>query len=160
VGAPPERERPRSPYLAFIVGLHVATAIALIIYFGATGCASSATGDSIAAPRSAPAISGWPGCWCSRRSRWAGGPARRALVRTNLAKPVAASWFLLINGLILLLPSTWAVAGHDAADEEEYVDERVSGPASDARLPASRRGGGADRHTQILPSPLASRAPA
>ncbi len=28
-----------SPYLAFIVGLHVATAIALLVYFWRTGCA-------------------------------------------------------------------------------------------------------------------------
>jgi len=31
-----------SPYLAFIVGLHVATAAALLLFSGATGCASSA----------------------------------------------------------------------------------------------------------------------
>jgi len=40
--------RPGSPYLAFIVGLHVATAIAMIIYSGGTGCGSS----SASSPRS------------------------------------------------------------------------------------------------------------
>jgi undecaprenyl-diphosphatase len=56
-------------------------------------------------------------------------------VRTNLAKPVATSWFLLANGVILLLAEYLRQStGNHAAGDEEYVDERVSGPASDERL--------------------------
>lgn len=41
LGAEPERGHPESPYLAFIVGLHVATALAVIVYFCGTGFGSS-----------------------------------------------------------------------------------------------------------------------
>ncbi len=44
---------PESPYLAFIVGLHVATAVALLAYFWRALCGTA---------RSRPPTSGWPGC--------------------------------------------------------------------------------------------------
>ena len=59
--------KPESPYLAFIVGLHVATAIALLIYFWRDWIriiggffTSLGTGrDGIRGSR--PGTSGWPG---------------------------------------------------------------------------------------------------
>ena len=96
---------PESPYLAFIVGLHVATAMALIIYFwrdwvrivrGLVDQHRPARGARLP-------TSGWPGCSSSPRSRsaWSGCSANTSF-RIHLGKPVPAAIFLTINGLILL----------------------------------------------------------
>src|SRR5215472_15281708 len=54
--------RPESPYLAYIVGLHVATAIALLIYFWRdwSGSSSSTSSGFCSASRSGP-----PSSWSS-----------------------------------------------------------------------------------------------
>jgi len=59
-----------SPYLAYIVGLHVATATAMIIYFWRTGSGSSRPSS----PRSGTS---------SRRKRAPGGSSRRAPTRRS-----------------------------------------------------------------------------
>jgi undecaprenyl-diphosphatase len=123
-----------SPYLAFIVGLHVATAIALIIYFrrdwlriirgllSSIGRREVRTGD--------------------QRLAWllvlgtipvgVVGLVGEHFLRTHLGKPVPTAIFLIVNAVILLLVER-LVRGepHVASD---YVDERVSGPESDKRL--------------------------
>jgi len=128
---------PESPYLAFIVGLHVATAIALIIYFWRDwvriigGLVTSIVRREV---RTSDQRLAWLLVLATIPVGLVGLLAEH-WVRTNLAKPVAASWFLLINGLVLLLAEHVRPSpGDEAAAEEEYVDERVSGPASDARL--------------------------
>jgi undecaprenyl-diphosphatase len=95
---------PESPYLAFIVGLHVATALALIVFYRRDW---------------ARIIAGLLGSFRARRVStsearlgWllvlatvpvgVTGLALEHLFRTTLGRPVPAAAFLLINGVILL----------------------------------------------------------
>src|SRR3984885_337301 len=96
--------RPESPYLAFIVGLHVATAIAMIIYFRRDwvrivgGFLSSVRDRRIAT--------------ADQRLAWMiviatipvgiAGLALEHLFRVVFSKPVPTALFLAANGLILL----------------------------------------------------------
>jgi undecaprenyl-diphosphatase len=96
--------RPESPYLAFIVGMHVATAIALIAYFWrdwiriAGGFLSSLRERRIATP--------------NQRLAWMivlatipvgiAGLALEHLFRVVFSKPVPTALFLAANGVILL----------------------------------------------------------
>ena len=94
---------PESPYLAFIVGLHVATAVALVAYFWRDwlriigGLLSSLRDRQIQTP--------------DQRLAWllilatipvgVSGLALEHLFRTVLGKPIPAAIFLTLNGLIL-----------------------------------------------------------
>ena len=96
--------RPESPYLAFIVGLHVATAIAMVIYFRRDwirivgGFLSSVRDRRIAT--------------ADQRLAWMivlatipvgiAGLALEHLFRVVFSKPVPTALFLAANGLILL----------------------------------------------------------
>ena len=147
---------PESPYLAFIVGLHVATAIALIIYFW----------------RDWVRIVG--GLFTSIRYRRVETPDERlawllilatipvGLVglllehtfRTVLAKPVPTAAFLMLNGVILLLAERYRrrevrADGNEAARGEgvhlvghheavEGAHERVATDRRLSRLPVRR----------------------
>ena len=93
----------QSPYLAFVVAVHVATAVALIWFFRADwvrivgGLATSIRDRKISTP--------------DQRLGWLlvvatvpvglAGLVLEHLVRTALGKPVPASLFLILNGLIL-----------------------------------------------------------
>lgn len=95
---------PESPYLAFIVGLHVATAIGLIVYFWrdwlriAIGFFSSIRHRRISTP--------------DERLAWLlilgtipigiAGLALEHLFRTTFSKPTLTAGFLMLNGVILL----------------------------------------------------------
>lgn len=124
---------PESPYLAFIVGLHVATALALIIYFWRDwvrilgGLATSIVRREVRTS--------------DQRLAWllVIGTVPIGLVgllaehwfRTTLAKPVPSAAFLVVNGVILI----WSERlRRDDDIDSDYVDERVSGPESDKRL--------------------------
>ena len=125
---------PESPYLAFIVGLHVATAIALIIYFRRDwvrlirGFVTSVTRREIADP--------------DQRLAWLlilgtipvgiVGLLAEHWFRTTLAKPNPTAVFLIINGLVLL--GAERLRRGDPSTDTVYVDERVTGPKSDARV--------------------------
>lgn len=127
---------PESPYLAFIVGLHVATAIALLAYFWRDwvriigGLATSIVRREVRTR--------------DQRLAWllVLGTIPVGLVglvgehwfRTHLAKPVPTAVFLAVNGLILLASEHYRRRDPDV--DAEYVDERVSGPESDQRLAA------------------------
>jgi undecaprenyl-diphosphatase len=124
---------PESPYLAFIVGLHVATAIALIIFFWRDWLRiAKGLGTSIARRQVVTT---------DQRLAWllvlatipvgiVGLLAEHAF-RTILSRPVPTACFLMVNGLILL----WIEhSRRDSAVNTEYVDERITGPASDRRL--------------------------
>src|ERR1700722_10040224 len=96
--------RPESPYLAFIVGLHVATAIALIIYFRRDwirivgGLLSSVRDRRIATADQRLA-------WMIVLATIPGGVAGLALehlFRVVFSKPVPTALFLAANGVILL----------------------------------------------------------
>ncbi|WP_375494040.1 undecaprenyl-diphosphate phosphatase [uncultured Jatrophihabitans sp.] len=124
---------PESPYLAFIVGLHVATAIALIIYFWrdwvriVRGLVTSIVRREINDP--------------DQRLAWLlvlatipvgiVGLLLEHLFRTTLSRPNPTAAFLIVNGLVLLAIER---ARRRERTDQRYVDERVSGAESDGRL--------------------------
>jgi undecaprenyl-diphosphatase len=123
-----------SPYLAFVVGLHVATALALIVYFWRDwvriirGLVTSIVRREIVSSDQRLAwllvISTVPvGVVGLVGEHW---------FRHTLAKPVPTAIFLVINGLVLLAAEQ--LRRREGAIDSEYVDERVTGPESDARL--------------------------
>jgi undecaprenyl-diphosphatase len=105
---------PESPYLAFIVGLHVATAIALLIYFWRDWVRIihgffTSLGHVIAPPAGARR---WELRSADERLAWMivlatipvgiAGLAFEHTFRVVFGKPVYAAVFLTVNGLILL----------------------------------------------------------
>ena len=96
---------PESPYLAFVVGLHVATAVALIIYFWrdwlriVRGLATSIVRREVVA--------------ADQRLAWllvlatipvgVSGLLLEHVFRVVLSKPVPTAAFLAVNGVVLLL---------------------------------------------------------
>jgi undecaprenyl-diphosphatase len=124
---------PESPYLAFIVGLHVATAIALIVYFWrdwvriVRGLVSSIAHRRIT---NADQRLAWLLVLATIPVGIIGLVAEHAF-RTTLSRPVPTAIFLMVNGLVLL--GIERSRRHDDIGDV-YVDERVSGPVSDQRL--------------------------
>jgi undecaprenyl-diphosphatase len=128
--------KPESPYLAFIVGLHVATAIALLIYFWrdwvrVIGGFFTSLRHIVRPPKG---VGRWQFRSADERLAWMiilatipvgiVGLVFEHLFRVIFGKPVYAAVFLVINGLILL-------AG------ERYIRHRglgqAAGPAADQR---------------------------
>jgi undecaprenyl-diphosphatase len=142
---------PESPYLAFIVGLHVATAIALLIYFWRdwiriiSGFFSSI--GQFARPE--PGTRRWQLQSANQRLAWMiilatipvglVGVAFEHEFRVFFGKPIRAAIFLFINGLILLAGELFRRKSSVQADEE-IARERELVAVGDAR-----RAGGA-RH--------------
>ena len=99
---------------------------------GATGCASSrAWSRASRRERYKRPTNAWRGCSSWPRSRsgssvWSPstGFARRS------PSPIPTAVFLIVNGFILL--GAEVLRRRDGAVDTEYVDERVSGPESDA----------------------------
>lgn len=95
---------PESPYLAFIVGLHVATAAALLLFFWRDwiailgGFASSLRHRRIS---TRPERLAWL-IVLATIPVGLSGLALEHLFRTTLGKPVPAAAFLIVNGLLLL----------------------------------------------------------
>jgi undecaprenyl-diphosphatase len=125
---------PESPYLAFIVGLHVATAIALIIYFWRDwiriiqGLVTSITQREV---RTSDQRLAWLLILATIPVGVVGLLAEHWF-RTTLAKPNPTAVFLIINGVLLLFAER--LRRRDGNLDSEYVDERITGPESDARL--------------------------
>jgi undecaprenyl-diphosphatase len=125
---------PESPYLAFIVGLHVATAIALVIYFWRDwlriirGLVTSIAHRRV---RTADERLAWLLVLATIPVGLVGLLLEHWL-RTNLGRPVPAAIFLIVNGFVLFAAEQ--LRRGDPAVDEEYVDERISGPISDARI--------------------------
>lgn len=137
---------PESPYLAFIVGLHVATAIGLIVYFWrdwlriAIGFVSSIRYRRVQTP--------------DERLAWLlilgtipigiAGLALEHLFRTTFSKPTLTAIFLMINGLILLAAERFrrrAVARVPAmAATADGQPDEVPVPAENRDLDASISG--------------------
>jgi undecaprenyl-diphosphatase len=134
---------PESAYLAFIVGLHVATAAALLVFFWRdwlrilTGLATSFRYRRIETPAERLA-------WLIILATIPVGVAGLALehvFRTTLGRPIPAAAFLMINGVVLYagerlrrrVPAPVGVSG--TAAESDAID---SGPGeldeSDLRL--------------------------
>lgn len=126
--------RPESPYLAFIVGLHVATAIALIIYFWRDwvriikGLLTSIVTRQV---RGDDQRLAW---WLIIGTIPVGlvGLVGEHFFRTHLGRPVPTAIFLVINGVILF--AVEHLRRRDPHVDSNYVDERVNGVESDARL--------------------------
>jgi undecaprenyl-diphosphatase len=124
--------KPESPYLAFIVGLHVATALALIVYFWRDwvriigGLVTSVVRREV---RTADQRLAWLLVLATIPVGLVGLLAEHWL-RTTLGRPVPAAIFLVVNGAVLLLAER--LRRTDA--RQPYVDERISGPESDARI--------------------------
>ena len=125
---------PESPYLAFIVGLHVATAIALVIFFWRDwlriikGLGTSIRDREVKTTDQRLA-------WLLILATIPVGLAGLLLehwFRTTLAKPSPTAAFLMINGFILL--GAEYLRRRDPVVNTEYVDERETGPESDARV--------------------------
>jgi undecaprenyl-diphosphatase len=125
---------PESPYLAFIVGLHVATAIALLIYFWRDwvrvigGLVSSVRHLEV---RTSDQRLAWLLILATIPVGLVGLFAEHWL-RTTLAKPVPTAIFLIVNGFVLI--GAEQLRRRDPELDSEYQDERVTGPESDARL--------------------------
>jgi undecaprenyl-diphosphatase len=123
--------KPESPYLAFIVGLHVATALALFVYFWRDwvrifrGLGTSIVHREVRTPDQRL---GWLLVLATIPVGFVGLVGEHWF-RTTLAKPTPTAIFLAVNGLVLLYSERHRT-DHDSA----YVDERESGPASDERL--------------------------
>ena len=120
---------PESPYLAFIVGLHVATAIALMIYFWRDwlriigGLISSLA--RLARP--APSVSRWQLRSADEKLAWMivvatipvglAGLAFEHAFRVIFGKPIYAAVFLTLNGLILLTGERFRRSSSHEADQ-------------------------------------------
>lgn len=132
---------PESPYLAFIVALHVATAAALIVYFWRDwlriigGLLSSIRDREV---RTADQRLAWLLVLATIPVGLAG-LALEHTFRTTLGKPVPAAIFLVCNGAILLYAERFREK--QPGIDSDYIDERVSGPESDKRLATQSVGG-------------------
>jgi undecaprenyl-diphosphatase len=131
---------PESPYLAFIVGLHVATAIALLIYFWRDwvrivgGFLSSIRDRSVATT--------------DQRLAWMiilatipvgiAGLAFEHAFRVIFGKPVYAAIFLAVNGVILIAGERYRTRASLAADAA-VAAERTPVAAREHELTASAR---------------------
>ena len=138
-----------SPYLAFIVALHVASAVALIIFFRGdwvriiTAFLRSLR-PSLAARRIVTRDADERLAWLLIVATIPVGITGLALehtFRTLFAKPLAAAIFLTINGLILLAGEQ--LRRRAPVDEEEHEEALVSqGAATEPATRVSVRGQG------------------
>ncbi|OBG47040.1 undecaprenyl-diphosphatase [Mycobacterium alsense] len=125
---------PDSPYLAFIVGLHVATAAALLVFFWrdwlrvVAGFVSSLRRRRVQTPDERLA-------WLIIVATIPVGLAGLALehsFRTTLGKPVPAAAFLLLNGIVMYVGEVLRRRVSPAGDEEhadhaaEAIDNRLA----------------------------------
>jgi undecaprenyl-diphosphatase len=148
--------RSESPYLAIIVGLHVATAIALIIYFWRDwvriiGAFFGSLGHVV---RPAPGTRRFEPQTTDQKLAWMiilatipvglAGLKLEHLFRVAFSKPIPTSLFLFANGLILLGGERLRRRGEDveaqqmAADRELVAQRRqAAGTAGVAEPPSS-----------------------
>lgn len=125
--------RSESPYLAFVVGLHVATALALLLFFRrdwvriVRGLLTSVAQRRVSTPDQRLA-------WLLVLATIPVGVAGLLLehsFRTTLAKPIPTAVFLAVNGLVLLAIETFRRT-HSAT--AATPGRPRAGVASDARL--------------------------
>ena len=134
-----------SPYLAFIVGLHVATAIALLIYFWRDWVRIirgffTSLGHLI---RPGEGTARWQGLSVDEKLAWMiilatipvgiAGLAFEHLFRVIFGKPVYAAVFLCVNGLILF-------AGERFRRSSRRADQHVAAERELALSAAARAG--------------------
>jgi len=148
-----------SPYLAFIVGLHVATATAMIIYFwrdwlriikgffASLGhVIAPAPGTRRFVPQDTDQMLAWMIILATIPVGLAGLRLEHTF-RTTFAKPVLASCFLFVNGLILLAGERARRRGADREAQEIAADLQAVSERQKAAVAAGGGGGPAGRHS-------------
>lgn len=153
---------PDSPYLAFLVGLHVATAAALVLFYRrdwariVTGLLSSVRHRRVTGP---DARLGWLLVAATVPVGLVGLVLEHPL-RTVLARPVPTAVFLVLNGLVLLLvergrrrqvpPGTSAPSSASAARHRAPTGA-VPAVSTTTTRAAGRTGTGAAATAQVAP---------
>jgi len=143
-----------SPYLAFIVGMHVATAIAMIIFFwrdwlriikGFFGSVGHVARPAAGTRRWQPQTTEQKLAWMIILATIPVGIAGLALehdFRTYFSKPIPTAIFLAVNGLILL-SGEWVRRRRASLDQRQSVEDRqmaaVGGAAGTARHASGQR---------------------
>jgi undecaprenyl-diphosphatase len=150
--------RAESPYLAYIVGLHVATALAMITYFWRDWVrivkAFFASVRHVIAPE--PGTGRWEPQTTDQKLAWMiilatipvgiAGLALEHLFRVVFSKPILTSLFLFANGLILLAGER-ARRRHATMEAEQIAaDERAVAERQKAAVAAGGYGAGG-RHS-------------
>jgi undecaprenyl-diphosphatase len=144
---------PNSPYLAFIVGLHVATAIAMIIYFWRDWVriivAFFASLGHVARP--APGTRRWEPQGTDQTLAWMlilatipvgiAGALLQHLFTKDFSKPVLVASFLFVNGLILLGGERLRRRGAGAEAEQVAADAERAAQRQRSAVAASAAGG-------------------
>jgi undecaprenyl-diphosphatase len=130
--------KPESPYLAFIVGLHVATAIALLIYFWRDwiriiGGFVRSVGQFVSPARG---TTRWQLRSADERLAWMiilatipvglVGLAFEHAFRVIFGKPIYAAVFLVINGLILIAGERFRRRSSVAADQQIAAERELA----------------------------------
>ena len=147
-----------SPYLAYIVGLHVATALAMIIYFWRDWMriigAFFASVKHVIAPE--PGTGRWEPQTTDQKLAWMiilatvpvgiAGVALEHLFRVVFSKPVLTSIFLFANGLILLAGERARRRHADMEAEEIAADLQAVSERQKAAV-AAGAGGSGGRHS-------------
>jgi undecaprenyl-diphosphatase len=142
---------PESPYLAIIVGLHVATALAMIVYFWRDWVriigAFFASLRHFAAPE--PGTNRWAPQGTDQTLAWMiilatipvgiAGLALEHLFRVAFSKPVPTAVFLTVNGLILLGGERLRRRGADEEVQQEAADQEMAAERQKATVAAGGR---------------------
>jgi undecaprenyl-diphosphatase len=141
-----------SPYLAYIVGLHVATAIAMIAFFWRDWVRIIAGFfASIGhAARPEPGTRRWEPQNTDQKLAWMiilatipvgiAGLALEHLFRTVFSKPILTALFLCVNGLILLGGERLRRRGADAESQQLAADLEMAETRQRATVAAGVRG--------------------
>ena len=143
---------PQSPYLALIVALHVATALALLLFFRddwvrvVKGLVSSIQRKRIRTPYEKLA---WLLVFSTIPVGLAGVVLDKVL-RTSLGKPVYAGFFLMLNGLVLYVAEK---AGADRSGQPKAQRGGRRGRGGAASDTTVRE---LDKHGRELPPDIAS----
>ena len=127
-----------SPYLAFIVGLHVATAIGMIVYFWRDwlriigGFFSSLRDRRVTTTEQRLA---WMIILATIPVGIVGLFAEHTF-RVIFGKAVVAAWFLMLNGVILYAGERWRPASSRRADQQAAADRELAAQRDAAAQPA------------------------
>jgi undecaprenyl-diphosphatase len=148
-----------SPYLAFIVGLHVATALAMIIFFwrdwiriiraffASLGhVASPEPGTRRFQPQGTDQMLAWMIIVGTIPVGLAGVLLEHAF-RTIFSKPTLTATFLFVNGLILLGGERLRRRGADTEARQVLADQQLAADRQRATVAAGAYGGGGGRHS-------------
>jgi len=147
-----------SPYLAYIVGLHVATALAMITYFWRDWVrivkAFFTSVKHVIAPE--PGTGRWEPQTTDQKLAWMiilatipvgiAGLALEHLFRVVFSKPILTSLFLFANGLILLAGERARRRHADMEAQQIAADERAVAERQKAAVAAGGYGG-SGRHS-------------